>query len=125
MPEKTAAEKLRLRPGMSAALMYLPDGMRSRLGIPADVTIVDDPSGADLLLVFASTQAEAEERLTALAPSVRGRTITWIAYPKGSKAAGHDVSRDTIAAFAPAVGLVAVASVSIDGTWSGLRVRPL
>jgi len=124
--EKTPAGKMRLKPGMAAALLHVPAELRGRL---ADgVTVVDDlakagPADAGFLLDFATTQAEAEERLVALAPFVGEKTVVWIAYPKGAKAAGRDVSRDTIWRFAQTIGLTLVANVAIDGTWSALRVK--
>lgn len=125
MADKTCAEKLRMKPGMTAALLHLPDGVKDELGVPDGVAVTKDPSGADFILEFASTQAEAEDRVRALQPHITGATILWIAYPKGSKAAGLDVSRDTIAAFVRTVGLVVNANFSIDAKWSALRVRPL
>lgn len=128
MAEKTPAEKMRLKPGMTAALLHVPAEVQGRLGIPGDVTVVDDPAqagpdGTGFLLDFATTQAEAEERLRALAPFIGARTVAWLAYPKGSKAAGRDLNRDTIWTFARSVGLTLVTNVAIDETWSGLRVR--
>lgn len=124
MADKTPAERLRLKPGMSVALLHLPEGLRDRLGVPADVKFVEDPAEAGFVLDYASTQAEAEERLTALALKVREKTVTWMAYPKGSKAAGYDVSRDTIWRFAQTVGLVLNANVAIDEKLSAVRMRP-
>lgn len=124
MAEKTVAEKLRLRPGMGALILDAPPDVLPRLGIPSDVTLLDDPATADFLLVFVDTQAEAEAKAGALAPAVRDKTVAWIAYPKGSKAAGHDLNRDTVAGFVTTVGLVVCAAVSVHETWSALRVRP-
>ena len=128
MTEKTPAGKMRLKPGMAAALLHVPAELRGRLGVADGVTVVDDlakagPADAGFLLDFATTQAEAEERLVALAPFVGEKTVVWIAYPKGAKAAGRDVSRDTIWRFAQTIGLTLVANVAIDGTWSALRVK--
>jgi hypothetical protein len=122
--QKNPAAKMRMTSGMSVALLHAPDDSESLLGIPEDVTRVEDPAAADFVLVFARTQAEAEERLTALAPDVGPRTVAWLAYPKGSRAAGHDMSRDTVWRFAETVGLRLVSNVAIDETWSALRMRP-
>jgi hypothetical protein len=122
--QKTPAAKMRMTPGMSVTLLHAPDGIESLLGIADDVTRVEDPAAADFVLVFARTQAEAEERLSALAPSVGPKTLAWLAYPKGSRAAGHDMSRDTVWRFAETIGLRLVANVAIDETWSALRIRP-
>lgn len=88
------------------------------------MTVAGDPEGAAFILDFASTQAGAKTRITAFAPQIGEKTVTRVAYPKGSKAAGYDVNRDTLAAFARTVGLVAVANVAIDEIWSALRLRP-
>lgn len=121
MAEKTAAEKMRLKPCMAASLLHVPEGLQ--LDIPEDVTITADPSMADFILVFATNQSEAEERLRTLAPSIGPSTVTWMAYPKGSKAKGHDVSRDTIWRYAATIGLVLNANIAIDDVWSAVRMR--
>ncbi len=123
MPDKTPAEKLRLKPGMSAAFLHLPDSMKERLGVPDDLAEVDDPGSADFVLDFAATQADAEDHLTALGASVRPGTVIWMAYPKGSKAAGYDVNRDTIWRFGDTVGLIINANVAIDETYSAVRMK--
>lgn len=125
MAEKTPAEKLRLKPGMTAAILHVPDGMRELLGVPDGVTPTTSADGADFILDFASTQTEAEERVTAFQPYVTDKTVTWLAYPKGSKAAGLDLNRDTIAEFVRTVGLVVNSIAAIDENWSAVRMRPL
>lgn len=125
MAEKTVAERLRLQPGMTAALLHAPHETAETLGIPSGVTLTDDPAAADFVLLFAESQAEAESRITELAPKLSETTVAWVAYPKGSKAAGYDISRDTVAAFVRTQGLVVVANFSIDAKWSALRVRSL
>ena len=107
-----------------AALLHTPRDLRERLGVPDGVALVDDPADADLILDVATTQAEAEAALTRLTPHISSATLAWLAYPKGSRAAGHDLSRDTVWRFARTVSLTLVANVSIDGTWSALRIRP-
>lgn len=125
MAEKSALEKMRLASGMSAALLHMPNELQGELAVPDDVTVADASVGTDFILDFATSQAQAEERLRALKPDIGASTIAWLAYPKGSKAAGYDRSRDTVFAFAKTIGLVLVANISVDDTWSALRVRPL
>lgn len=124
MRDKTPAAKMRLRPNMTAALLHMPTDLRDRLGIPDGVVFVDDPADAGFVLDVVTTQAEAEATLARLAPHVSSATLAWLAYPKGSKAAGHDLSRDTVWRSARAVSLTLVANVNIDYTWSALRIRP-
>ncbi len=125
MADKSPAEKMRLQPGMTAALLHVPPELKDRLGIPEGVAISSTAAGADFILEVASTQAEAEARLEELRPSIGDKTIAWLAYPKGSKAAGLDISRDTVFGYVPTLGLTLVANVSIDEKWSALRARPL
>jgi hypothetical protein len=124
MAGKTAAEKMRVTPGMTAAVLHAPPGVVEGLGLPDDVTVVGQCEAADLILTFAATQAEAEERVQEIAVHVHPETVAWIAYPKGGKAAGRDVSRDTIWAFVRTIGFDLVANVAVDDTWSALRLRP-
>lgn len=119
---------MRLKPGTTAALLHVPADVQGRLGVPYDVTVVDDPAaagpaGAGFLLAFVTTQAEAEERLVALKPFIGEKTLAWLAYPKGSRAAGRDLDRDTLWAFARTIGLTLVTNVAVDETWSALRVK--
>jgi hypothetical protein len=121
---KTAAEKMRMKAGMTAAFPHAPAEVVERLGLPDGVTVSDDPRDAQFVLVAAHDQVEAEERLRGLVPLVDDERLVWIVYPKGSRAAGRDVSRDTIWASARALGLDLVANVSVDETWSALRLKP-
>ncbi len=115
---------MRLKPGMTAALLHMPTDLRERLGVPAGVVLVDDPADAEFVLDVVTTEAEAEAALTALAPHISSTMLAWLAYPKSSKAAGHDLSRDTVWRSARTVSLTLVANVSVDETWSALRIRP-
>ena len=124
MADKTLAEKMQLKPGMKAALLYVPDGMQERLGLPTDVVVMKDAEAADFVLAFAWDQAEAEERLTALRPAVGEKTVARLAYPKGAKAAGRDISRDTIWPFVKTLSMRLNANIAIDETWSAVRLRP-
>lgn len=54
---------------------------------------------------------------------MRPTTLAWLAHPKGSKAAGHDLNRDTIWSYGKTIGLGFVANIAIDATWSAMRMR--
>ena len=75
MPDKSPAAKMRLRPNMTAALLHMPTDLRSRLGVPDGVVLVDDPADAEFVLDVVTTQAEAEATLTRLAPHVSSATL--------------------------------------------------
>lgn len=123
MTDKTPAMKMHVKDGMSVSVLHAPRGLERALGIPAAATLAPDPAEADVVIAFAANQAELEERLPALVTRVRPTSRIWVCYPKGSRAAGHDISRDTIWPFAEALGLRPIAMVSIDETWSGFGLR--
>jgi hypothetical protein len=123
MPDKTPAEKMRCRPGMAVLVRHLPPAVEARLGLPAGTHVAASAGDAAFLVDHAATQAEAEARLADLAAELTAGAIAWIVYPKGAKAAGLDVSRDTIFTAAKAVGLTVVANVAVDETYSAVRVK--
>lgn len=120
MEDRTIAEKLKFKPGMRALVLHAPAGVD--LGLPAEA-LVADPADAQFIVEFARTQAEADARIAALEPSVGESDVVWMAYPKGSKAAGYDLNRDTVAAAGKARGLVVNANFAVDETWSAVRMR--
>ncbi len=123
MPDKTPAEKMRCKPGMAVLVRHAPPGLEARLGLPAGTHAAAAAGDAAFLVDFAATQAEAVARLADLTRDLTAAAVAWIVYPKGAKAAGLDVSRDTIFAAAQAVGLTVVANVAVDETYSAVRVK--
>lgn len=123
MADKTPAQKMFVKPGMSVALVDAPEGMIDILILPDDITFVDDLSVADAIVAFATTQAAAEALLPRLRDVADDVGLLWVCYPKGSKAAGLDISRDTMWPFAETLGLRPLSMVSVDATWSAMRFR--
>lgn len=132
----TPYTKLRLKAGMAALvygapeelveLLALPGTVRSLSGGRIDSKCPDRQSTlgeAGFALTFARNQAEAVRRIGELEPALQSGAVVWIAYPKGSKAAGYDVSRDTIWRAANVAGSVLNANVAIDSKWSAVRLR--
>lgn len=109
--------KLQIRPGQKIALV----GAGPDLAIAAERA---DTAAADAVLVFATNQAELTPHMAVLA-EVAGRGATaWLAYPK-ARQLGTDLNRDIIRQLVPAAGLDPVRQVSIDDTWSALRLKPV
>lgn len=121
MAHKSVAEKAHVKPGARIAVVNRVPGIVESLGLPEGVTFVD-AAEADLVFVFVSTRAELEAEMLPLGRALRDATL-WVFYPKGSKAAGHDVSRDTIWPLAESLGLKPVGMVSVDEVWSMFRLR--
>jgi hypothetical protein len=92
--------------------------------LPANATISPRPGEpADLIQLFVSSRKELEANLGKLKTVLKADGLFWVTYPKGTSKIKADVNRDSIAAYAKSIGLQAVTMISIDDTWSGLRLK--
>ncbi len=91
--------------------------------VSPDIELIDDPDRATAVLVFVR---DAEELTTFTAPvltAARRDDLAWIAYPK-ARQLGTDLTRDNLFAHLGTDDVRPVRQVSIDDTWSALRLRP-
>lgn len=112
----TLDTKLQLKPGQSIAVVG--DG-------PAlDITVATTtaPGHADAVLAFAVNDGELRARFGVLAEVAARCGLAWVAYPKARKL-GTDLNRDVIRELAPSAGVEPVRQVSLDDTWSALRLK--
>jgi hypothetical protein len=123
MPDKTVAQKARIKPGTSIAVLDAEPGVVESLGLPPDTPVVP-PTEAQLVFLFARTRADLEERLPRIVADLAPGASTWVFFRKGSRAAGHDMSRDSIWEVAERLDLRPLGLLSIDATWSAFRLRP-
>lgn len=123
MAEKSVAEKARVKPGTTVAVLNGVPGVVESLGWPEGVTFVE-PEAAQLVLTFVNTMAELQDQLPPAVAALTPGAAIWVFYRKGSKAAGYDVNRDDIWALAEKLGLRPLGLVGVDATWSAFRLRP-
>jgi hypothetical protein len=123
MTPKSVAEKARVKPGTTIAVLNPAAGVVESLGLPVDVTFVE-PADAHLVFLFVNTCAELEEQMSSAVDALRRDAAIWVFYRKGSKAAGHDMNRDSIWAIAEKLGLRPLGLVGVDEVWSAFRLRP-
>lgn len=123
MTEKTVAEKARIAPGTTIAVLNRVPGVVESLGLPADVMSVD-PGEAQLVFLFVNTRAELEALMPPAVAALAPGAAIWVFYRKGSKAAGLDMNRNSVWAVAERMGLRPLGLVSVDDTWSAFRLRP-
>jgi hypothetical protein len=113
----TLDAKLQIKPGHTIAVV----GEGPEVDLEAAVA---DPSDADAVLAFAKDRAQLRAHFALLA-SVAGRDgLVWVAYPK-ARQLGTDLNRDVIRDMVPSAGLDPVRQVSIDDTWSALRLKSI
>jgi hypothetical protein len=115
------AGKLQIKPGMSVALVGVPEDVHVEL--PDDCTAAGDPGTADAVLVFARDRGELAGRAEPAIAAGRRDALAWVAYPKAGQL-GTDLNRDTLAAAVKEQGVQPVRQVAIDDVWSALRLRP-
>jgi hypothetical protein len=122
MTGKTVAEKARVKPGTTIAVLNGVAGVVESLGLPEGVTFVD-PREAQLVFLFVHTRAELEARMPPAVAALALKSALWVFYRKGSKDAGLDMNRDSVWAIADGLGMRPLGLVSIDETWSAFRLQ--
>ena len=123
MPQKSVAEKARVKPGTSIAVVNPVPGIVGSLGLPPDTTFVE-PAKAQLVFLFVNTRAELEDLMPPAVAGLAPGAAMWVFYRKGSRGAGLDMSRDTVWAIAERLDLRPLGLLGIDDTWSAFRLRP-
>jgi len=122
MAEKTVAQKARVKPETTIAVVNRVRGVVESLGLPKGVSFVK-PAKAELVFLFVRTRAELE---TLMPPAVAGlgpASAIWVFFRKGSKDAGLDMSRNDVWAVAEKLDMRPLGLVSVDETWSAFRLR--
>jgi hypothetical protein len=127
---KTTSEKLGARDGSALLLIGPPKDWRLD-PLPAGATAAvaacaADAAGstADLTVLFVPDAATLEMSLGDALKTVPLDGLFWVAYRKGGAKAGTDLNRDLLQARLAGHGVTGVTLVSLDETWSALRVRP-
>jgi hypothetical protein len=119
MTEKTAAEKARIKPGTTVAVLNREPGIVESMGLP-EVAFVE-PTEAQLVFLFVSTGAELEAQMPTAVDGLAPGAALWVLFRKGSKAI--DMNRDSVWAVAERLDMRPLGLVGIDDTWSAFRLR--
>lgn len=122
---KTTAERLLIKPGARVRIVGDEPDASDRLGpLPAGSTLVAG-GVADAVILFARSSDAVTRHLPEAALAAGPDGLLWLAYPKGTSGVKTDLGRDTLTPLTNRVaGLTGVTLVSIDATWSAMRLRP-
>jgi len=120
--ERTVADKARVKPATTIAVLNRVPGVVESLGLPEDATFVE-VGDAQLVLLFVNTCAELEAQMPPAVAALAPGAAIWVFYRKGSKAAGLDMNRDSIWAIAERLDMRPLGLVSVDDAWSAFRLR--
>ncbi len=124
MAEKTIAQRLYVKDGMSVLLVNAPQGYAARLKLPKTVTIAKSATApADCILAFIADRKELEAQLPKLKRALAPKGMLWVCYHKGTSKIKTDIHRDTINAYAHTIGLEGVSLISVDDDWSAMRFK--
>jgi len=125
MSEKTVAQKLGLKTGMTLLVRSPPDGVATLIGaLPSGAELIFDASKpATLILMFARDKAALAKGLPGCKRQLAPGGALWVAYAKGTSALKTDINRDSIREYVATIGLDTVAQIAIDDDWSALRLK--
>lgn len=114
------ARKLGIEPGQRVSLDHRPEGW-ALTEPPVDVTYVDSPAPADLIVAFFTAAEQLPARLPDLTGRIHPSGALWVAWPR--RAGGHesDITDNVVREHGLALGVVDVKVAAIDDDWSGLR----
>jgi hypothetical protein len=121
MNEKTVADKMFLRNAKSMAVLN--GGAHPGMVAQMPANLMKDEGPVDVVLMFALNQKELEQYFPIAKERLGDKGSLWIAYLKQTASKATDINRDTINAYAKDNGITGVAMISIDGDWSGLRLK--
>lgn len=111
-------QKLQIKAGQSVAVVNA--SPESRLSLLR--TAGSKPDHADVVIGFAVRPADLALLRSVYSVARAGR-LAWVSYPKPGQP-GTDLRRDWLVRALRQYGVEAVQDVSINGTWSALRLGP-
>jgi hypothetical protein len=122
MSEKTIADKMFLRTAKSMLILNgnVHPGMVAQMP-PA--VVKKDQEKNDVVLLFAMNRKELEQYFPIAKERLGDKGSLWVAYLKQTASKATDINRDSINVYAKENGITSVAMISIDGDWSGLRMK--
>src|SRR5258707_14523944 len=120
--DKTVAQKARVKPGATIAVINRVPGIVESLGLPKDVTFVK-AADAQLVFLFVRTRAELEAQMPRAVAALSPASAIWVFFRKGSRDAGLDMNRDTVWAVADKLDMRPLGLVGVNETWSAFRLR--
>jgi len=114
-------KKLGIRENYSYLLVNPPARFERKLDpLPAGATLVENARGANVAVLFVTSQAELARDFRPLATALPEKVALWIAWPKKASGVKTDLTENVIREFGLGAGWVDYKVCAIDETWSGL-----
>lgn len=116
-------KKLKFRD--NGVILNAPAGIAGEFARLGFKTAFDKKIKSSNTLVFINNNSEYLDFLKKHLEQIEPDSVLWFAYPKGTSKIKTDINRDTIRVTGEEFGITTVTAISIDDTWSALRVRPI
>ena len=123
MPEPSLAKKLKLKPGLRAAVIHTPGNYLKELKHDSEVS--QKLIGKfDWIQIFAKNQKELASLAPKAASALEPDSILWLSFPKGSSNIQTDLTRDKGWEILQTLDLKWITLISVNETWSAFALRP-
>jgi hypothetical protein len=123
MPESPLAKKMKLKPGVSAAIIHAPENYLDQLKHDSEVSA--KLSGKfDWVQVFAKNKKDLDSLVPKAVKALKPESILWLSFPKGSSKIQTDLTRDKGWEVLQGLDLKWVTLISVNEDWSAFALRP-
>lgn len=123
MPEASLAKKLKLKPGLKAAIINAPEDYLPEL--KHDSAIETKLGGEfDWIQVFVRNKKELDALALKAVRALKPESILWLSFAKGKSKIQTDLTRDKGWETLRVMGLKWITLVSVNETWSAFALRP-
>jgi len=123
MPESSLTKKMKLKPGVRAAVINAPDNYVAAL--KHDGEISQKLSGRfDWVQIFVGNKAELDKLAPRAAKALKPDSMLWISFPKGTSKSQTDLTRDKGWKSLESLDLKWINLISVNETWSAFALRP-
>jgi hypothetical protein len=118
-------KKMRVTPGMNAALLFEPPEYPKFDRAKANKSGKPGTEGGkpDFVHLFVKSRTEFSERFAAAAEAASDSGLFWLSYPKSSGKEKYDINRDSLWDLVLPLGWHPVAQISLDEKWSAIRLK--
>ena len=123
MPESPLAKKMKLRPGLKAAVVNAPETYLDAL--MHDTEISPSLKGKfDWIQIYVRNKADLETLAPRAKEALNPQSMLWISFPKGTSKIQTDLTRDKGWESLKALDLKWITLISVNETWSAFALRP-
>jgi len=120
------AKKLGIKEDFRAALLHVPDEVKSELRealgkCQIQNTLGQSRGNLDFIFLFAKSRAALHLELTPASKALAPAGMLWISWPKKSSGLATDLTGEIVRESGLAAGLVDIKVCAVTDVWSGLK----